>query len=326
MTIQSTNGQGSPHVSVVMVSFNTRELTLEAIESVFASVLDPDFRLEVIVVDNASQDGSAEAIEGGFPHVRVIRSDENLGFGRGNNLGVHYATGVAILLLNTDTIVRPGAIECLYGELFREPNRGVVGPYLQNADGSYQCSMQSFPTVWRTFCTYFWLDRVFPNVPVFADAFMVHADPQAERDVDVINGAALMIRADVFREVGGFDPEYFMYFEESDLCKRVASLGFRSRYIPSAKVLHFISQSSRSRPWWFHHIIRQSRMIYARKHMSPAARLGMAVIVHSAYALRIPLYSVVGLIKPRFKMMGRNMFKSYFHVDPPFAPRKNANA
>ncbi len=323
MTIQSTHGQSSIQASVVMVSFNTRDLTLEAIESVFASVLDPDFRLEVIVVDNNSQDGSAEAIECRFPQVRVIRSGENLGFGRGNNLGVHYATGEALLLLNTDTIVRPGAIERLHQELYREGDRGVVGPFLQNPDGSYQCSMLSFPTVWRTFCTYFWLDRVFPRIPLFADAFMVHADPNQERDVEVINGAALMIRADVFRQVGGFDPEYFMYFEESDLCKRVAGLGFRSRYIPNAKVLHFISQSSRTRPWWFHHIIRQSRMIYARKHMSSAARLGMAIIVHSAYALRIPLYSVLGLIKPRFKVMGRNMFKSYFHVDPPFAPRKN---
>jgi GT2 family glycosyltransferase len=326
MTIQTTHGQSSPHVSVVLVSFNTRELTLEAIESVFGSILDPQFRVEVIVVDNDSQDGSADAIESRFPAVRVIRSDENLGFGRGNNLGVHYATGQAILLLNTDTIVRPGAVECLYGELFSAPDRGVVGPFLENPDGSYQCSMLSFPTVWRTFCTYFWLDRVFPSIPLFADASMVHADPHAELDVDVINGAALMIRADVFRQVGGFDPEYFMYFEESDLCKRVAGAGYRSRYIPRARVLHFISQSSRSRPWWFHHIIRQSRMIYARKHMTPAARFGMAVIVHSGYALRIPLYTVIGLIKPRFKMMGRNMFKSYFHVDPPFAPRKNFNA
>ncbi len=135
-----------------MVNYNTRELTLEAIASIFSSLLDPAFRVEVIVVDNASADGSAEAIDLRFPDVRVIRSPENLGFGRGNNLGAASAVGDALFLLNTDTIVRPGAIETLYHALYAEPRRGIVGPFLENRDGSYQTSMTSFPSVWRTFC------------------------------------------------------------------------------------------------------------------------------------------------------------------------------
>lgn len=309
-----------------MVNYNTKDLTRDAVASVFSSVQDPEFVVEVIVVDNASVDGSADALEARFPEIRVVRSRENIGFGRGNNLGATFATGDALFLLNTDTVVRPGAIETLYRNLFADTKRGIVGPFLENPDGSYQCSMISFPTVWRTFCTFFWLDRIFPRVPLFADGQMTHADPLKEHDVDVINGAAMMIRRDVFEKISGFDPEYFMYYEESDLCKRVAQLGHGARYTPSARVLHLISQSSRSHPWWFHHILRRSRMIYARKHMTTPERLAMAAIVHAAYAMRIVVYPFIGLVNPRFRTMGLNMLKSYLRVDAPFIPRKNASA
>ncbi len=309
-----------------MVNYNTKDLTMEAVQSVFSSVQDPSFAVEVIVVDNDSADGSADAIAARFQNVRVIRSPENVGFGRGNNLGATFATGEALFLLNTDTIVRPGAIEHLYHRLFENDARGIVGPFLENPDGSYQCSMLSFPTVWRTFCVFFWLDRLFPRVPLFADGMMTHVDPLAEHAVDVINGAAMMIRRDLFEKIGGFDPEYFMYYEESDLCMRVAKLGCVAYYSPGARVLHLISQSSRTHPWWFYHILRRSRMIYARKHMTPLQRVAMATVVHAAYAFRIVIYPFIGLVKPRFKMMGRNILKSYLRFDAPYFPRKNANA
>jgi len=308
------------------VNYNTRDLTLEAIASVHGSVRDPGFRVEVIVVDNASVDGSADAIEGRFPMVRVIRSRDNIGYGRGNNLGARVATGEAILFLNTDTIVRPRAIETLHAALCAVPDRGIVGPFLENPDGTYQTSMISFPTVWRTICTFFWLDRLFPRVPLFADSQMTHADPRVARDVDVIHGAAMMIRRDIFTQLGGFDPEYFMYYEESDLCKRVATLGYSAHYVPEARVLHLISQSSRAHPWWFFRILRQSRSVYARKHMTPVARVSMAFIVHAAYAMRIVLYPLIGLVKPRFRLIGRNMLKSYLHFDSPYTTHKKASA
>jgi GT2 family glycosyltransferase len=282
--------------------------------------------LECVVVDNASADASAEALEERFPDIKIIRSKENIGFGRGNNLGATYAEGDALFLLNTDTIVRPGSIERLHAKLFEDDRRGIVGPFLQNPDGSYQCSMLSFPTVWRTFCVFFWLDRLFPRTPLFADGMMTHVDPYAEHDVDVINGAAMMIRRDLYNTIGGFDPEYFMYYEESDLCMRVAKLGYTAHYTPNANVLHLLNQSSRTHPWWFHHILRRSRMIYARKHMSPLQRAAMSAVVHAAYAFRLIVYPCIGLIKPRFRSMWLNILKSYLRVDSPFIPRKNASA
>ncbi len=315
-----------PHVSVVLVNYNTRDLTLDAVASVQASVHRPGFSVETIVVDNASSDGSAEALENRFPDIRVIRSGDNIGYGRGNNLGAREANGRAILFLNTDTVVRPHAIERLFDTLIARDDRGIVGPFLENPDGSYQTSMISFPTVWRTFCNFFWIDRLFPSVALFADSQMVHANPNEPRDVDVIHGAALMVRREVFEQLGGFDPEYFMYYEESDLCKRAAMLGYSAHYVPAARVLHLISQSSRLHPWWFFKILRQSRMVYARKHMTPVARVAMASVVHVAYAVRILIYPVIGLVKPRFRRLGRNMLLSYLHVQSPFTTRKNARA
>lgn len=326
MPIHMLPSNSSPHVSVILVNYNTRDLTLDAISSIQASVQRSGFRVETIVVDNASEDGSADAFERRFPNVCVIRSGENIGYGRGNNLGAGIAAGHALLFLNTDTIVRPHALERLYDSLVSRDDRGVVGPFLENPDGSYQTSMISFPTVWRTFCNFFWIDRLFPNVALFADSQMAHADPSIERDVDVIHGAALMVRRDVFEQLGGFDPEYFMYYEESDLCKRSAMLGYSAHYVPTARVLHLISQSSRLHPWWFFKILRQSRMVYARKHMTPLARFAMAYVVHLAYAVRILIYPVIGIVKPRFRKLGRNVLLSYLHAESPFTTRKNASA
>jgi GT2 family glycosyltransferase len=312
-------------VSVVMVSYNTRALTLEAIASVYRSLQDPDFRVEVIVVDNASADGSADAIEERFPGVMVIRSDENLGFGRGNNLGAARAAGRAIHFLNTDTIVHTGAIELLYRALFDRERRGVVGPFLENPDGSYQCSMISYPSVWRTFCDFFWLDQLLPRSPLFADEFMSHADPTVEREVDAIQGATMMIRRDLFGEIGGFDPDFFMYYEEVDLCRRVAINGYTSYYLPSARVTHLVNRSSeKAPPGWYYSVHRKSRMVYARKHLKPASRAAISAIMHTGYAVRIVLYHIVGLARPRFRTLGHRMLQSYLPFNRSLGQGNNA--
>jgi hypothetical protein len=312
-------------VSVVMVSYNTRVLTLEAIASVYRSLQDPDFRVEVIVVDNASADGSADAIQERFPGVTLIRSAENLGFGRGNNLAAASAVGRAIHFLNTDTIVHPGAIERLHEAPIGQERRGVVGPFLENADGSYQCSMMSYPSVWRTFCDFFWLDQLLPNSPLFADEFMTHADPTAEQQVDAIHGASMMIRRDLFQEIGGFDPEFFMYYEEIDLCRRVAINGYTSYYIPSARVTHLVNRSSeKAPPGWYYSVHRKSRMVYARKHLKPAARAAISTIMHAGYAVRIVLYHIVGLARPRFRTLGHRMLQSYLPFNRSLGQGRNA--
>lgn len=301
----------APDVSVILVSFNTRELTLQAIKAVGRSIVREGFSIEVVVVDNASADGSADAIAARFPDVKLIRSETNLGFGRGNNLGAQHASGRALLLLNTDTVTRSGAVEELFDRVMGEERIGVAGAYLINPDGSYQESRYSFPTVWSTFCTMFWLDILFPRVPLFAEGRLLHADPETEQDVDVVNGAALMIRGDLYRQLEGFDPAFFMYYEEFDLCHRVHDAGYRIRYVPTARVEHLVRGSSQTKPWWFYRVLRVSRAIYARKHMGRLQAVALAAIYHAAYALRIIVYPFVGLFRRRFWIIARNMLLSY---------------
>ncbi len=317
--MSTLHGGSQPDVSVIFVSYNTRELTLQAIASVFDSVVDPGFTLQVIVVDNASHDGSSDAVRQRFPAVKVIDAGGNLGFGRGNNLGAESATGTALLLLNTDTIVQPGAIEAMANTLRQTPSCGVVGALLLNADGSYQDCILNYPTAWRIFCEYFWLSRCAGWLPIFSGLFAPKPKQGfGERHaVPVVHGAALMIPAELFRTVGGFDPAFFMYFEESDLCKRISNRGLQVIHQPDARVIHLISQSSRSHPWWFYRIVRRSRRVFARKHLTLPGRVLSELFVHVGNLLRVVIYPIAGLLHPSAASTGKNIANSYLKRDTP---------
>ncbi|MCC7437067.1 MAG: glycosyltransferase family 2 protein [Armatimonadetes bacterium] len=314
-------GGSHPDVSVIFVSYNTRDLTLQAIASVFDSLVEPGFTVEIILVDNASHDGSPDAVRQQFPTVKVIEAGGNLGFGRGNNLGVESATGTALLLLNTDTIVQPAAIETMAKTLRQTPRCGVVGALLLNPDGSYQDCILNYPTAWRTFCEYFWLSRFSRWIPWFSGFF----PPKPQRGfgnrhaVQVVHGAALMIPTELFRAVGGFDPAFFMYFEECDLCKRIADRGLQVIHQPDARVIHLISQSSRSHPWWFYKIIRRSRRVFARKHLTFPGRVLSELIVHAGNLLRALIYPIAGLVYPTAANTGKNIANSYIKRDIPIS-------
>ena len=257
-----------------MLSFNTCNLTINAIKSVYESIIDKTIVFEIIVVDNFSNDNSANLVESEFPQVNVIRSNVNLGFGKGNNYGSKFAQGDYILFLNTDTIVQKGAIEKLLNG-FKQSNKiGIVGPYLLNPDGSYQISIMSFPNAWRIFCLFFWLDKLFPSYKLFSDSFMLHADINKKQFVEVISGASLMIKRNLFYELKGFDEEFFMYFEENDLCKRCFDKGYLTLFVPESKVIHFGNQSSSSKPVSYTHLRAHEtvldlvcRLLLEKKHI-----------------------------------------------------------
>lgn len=298
-----------PKVSVILVSYNTCRMTLAAIDALYRSVRDLEFPFEIIMVDNAGTDGTVEAVAKEFPDVRIIPSDVNLGFGRGNNRGADIARGEILFLLNTDTEIRDGAVEALYNYVVSDSRMGGAGAYLENPDGTMQPAILRFPTVWRIFCVFFWLDRI-PH-QFFSGVIDLGADPDREQKIEVSHGAAMMVRRDLFERIGGFDPDFFMYFEECDLCRRMADEGYRIGYLPDARVMHYAGGSSRSRPWWYFRALRDSRTVYARKHMNPLQRGMVFCIVHSGYLMRILLFSVIGLVNSRVRMLGKNMLLSY---------------
>ncbi len=229
-------------ISIVIVNWNVKNLLRECLQSIFAS--DIDAPPEVIVVDNASADGSVAMVRAEFPQVTLIASDENLGFARGSNLGASHATGNFLFLLNPDTRLQPDTLRLLRDYLQANPSVGVVAPQLLWADGSIQSSRRRFPTP----ATMLWestlLEQWFPHNRIAARYRLEDIPPTKTIPVDWAVGAALFLRREIWEQVGGLDESFFMYFEETDWCRRVANAGWKIHYLPMAKVIHYEGQSS----------------------------------------------------------------------------------
>lgn len=302
-------------ISVIFVSYNTRELTLRALEALRLEIVRSRLAVETILVDNNSQDGSVEAVAARFPEVILIPSAENLGFGRGNNCGADHASGEILLFLNTDTEIRSGALTALVDAFDRHPQVGALGARLENPDGSHQRSAILVPSLWRIFCEFFWLDR--SDLSFLSGTFQNDFDPDVEQDIEVAHGAALSLRRELFEEAGRFDPDYFMYFEEADLCSRISARGHRILYVPEARVMHHSNASSSDRPWWLFRAMRESRMTFVRKHRGLPTRLLLPVLVHTGYLVRILSFALLGIVNPRLRRLGRQMIGSYTNRSGP---------
>ncbi len=254
-----------PLVSILVVSYNTREMTLECLRSVKEQTSVP---YELIVVDNASADGSAEAIARDFPDLDFIASPDNLGFGAANNLAGERATGDYILLLNPDTIILDQAIDRLLAFAARTPEAKMWGGRTVFADGSPNpTNCYQAVTVWRLFCRAVGLSAITRNHPYFS-TFYGSADMEQERQVDTITGCFLLLPRPVWEALGGFDPAFFLFDEETDLCMRAArDQGAAPRYTPEAVIVHHVGASMPSQA---HRIIRQldGRLLLVVRHFS----------------------------------------------------------
>ena len=228
-TVSDAATDRRPAVWAVLVSFNTWELTRAALASLAQDLEDGD---RIVVVDNASRDGSADRIEAEFPRVELVRAGRNLGFGAANNLAFGRCRGEFVLLLNTDTLVRPGAIDAMAGVLRRETGVAAVGCRLENVDGSLQKSCWSFPTPALAWAEAVGLNRL--GLPRDWHRW----DHDEERDVDFVIGAAMMVRREVIEQVGGFDEAFFLYAEETDWQRRMRDAGWRVRFTPAGTVVH----------------------------------------------------------------------------------------
>jgi N-acetylglucosaminyl-diphospho-decaprenol L-rhamnosyltransferase len=246
---------------------------------------------EVFVVDNGSGDDSVAAVRAAFPAVVVIEVGRNAGFGAANNLAIARATGEFVLLLNTDAFVRPGAVAALVGYLRDHPRTAVVGPRLLNADGSLQRSCYKFPSPARAFCEHALLTAAFPNNRLLGDYRAWPHD--AEREVEFVIGACMLVRRSAIEQVGGFDERFFMYSEETDWCRRFRDAGWAVAFTPAAEVVHLNGGSGRRQPDRVFNEFRLSAERYVRKHhggvglaMFRACLIGGACVRIAAFGVR----------------------------------------
>jgi N-acetylglucosaminyl-diphospho-decaprenol L-rhamnosyltransferase len=261
-----------PQVSIVIVSYNVRELLRRCLASIRRGATDVTY--EVIVVDNASSDGSVDLVRQEFPDAIVVENARNPGYGGGINLGNQSARGRYLLALNPDTEVEVGAIGLLTCALDLDPDLAIVGPRLRYPDGSIQSSRRRFPTPLTALVESTVVQRWWPRSPLLA-RYYVQDVPDIRQYVDWLVGACLLIRRSLFEALGGFDPRFEMYSEELDLCRRARDAGWTIRYEPAAEVIHHEGRSSEQnrerRAWQF----SESKSRYFEKYFGPP--VGMAV-------------------------------------------------
>jgi len=230
-------------ISVVIVSFNTRDLLRESLQSVDRE--SKSLRAEVFVVDNGSTDGSPEMVEREFPHVQLLRSTENLGFGAANNLAIKASRGRYVVLLNSDAFLCAGSLRAAVEHMERSPQVGLAGGQLTGRDFSLQPSARMFPNLISDIFVLTGLAAKFPRSRIFGRFDRTWADPSVPSEVDWVPGAFSIIRAEVLREIGLFDPRFFLYAEEVDLCRRIKKAGHQIWYWPDVRVIHIGGESSR---------------------------------------------------------------------------------
>jgi len=254
-------GPDPPKVSAIVVSHNTRDDLLRCLASLAAHVRLP---LEVVVVDNASTDGSVDAVRRAYPTARLLPSPANEGFSTANNAGIRASAGPQVLVLNSDAELTAGAVETMSGLLDARADVGVVGPLTRNPDGTVQLSFGSDLTPLSE-----WRQRsLVRGVRARRPAALREAERRASREhePDWVSGSCFLARRAALEAVAGFDEGFFLYEEDADLCRRLRGAGWRVLYTPAAEVRHALGQSMARDPARARREYRRSHLRYYRKH------------------------------------------------------------
>lgn len=228
-------------LSVILVSYNTIEMTKKALGYLFASL--HNIKMEVFIVDNDSKDHSADVLRHKFPNITLIENKKNVGFGRANNQVLPYINGRYVLLLNTDAFVEPDTVAKTVQYMDANPQCGILGVKFLGGDGKLQPSCRFFPTPWNIFLNRTGLNRIFKHAKMVDDMSWDHA---SVRNCDWVPGCYFLIRKEVIDQVGLFDPRYFLYYEEIDLCFAAKKAGWHVTYFPFTSVVHLGGESAKS--------------------------------------------------------------------------------
>jgi len=289
-------------ISIIIVSWNCCEDLRNCLQSIFHP--STQIRLEVIVIDNASRDDSANMVRNEFPDVRLIENEENLGFAAANNQGLKISTGRYVLLLNPDTIVLDNALEKTLCIAEKHPRVGVLGCQVLENMEKIQRTCFSFPGPLNLLLTAMGLPRLFPKSRFFGNPELSWWDRTTERFVDVVSGMFMLVRREALEDVGPLDEAYFVYTEEVDWCFRFWQAGWKCMFTPEARIIHVDGGSKSTEQIATRMFVQQqkSAMIFIRKNMGLVARLLAKAVFILSNSLRL---SVWGFGAP-FSQKARN--------------------
>ena len=296
--------ESSPTCITVVVSYNSaRDLPrcLTAIQE------QENVRTEVFVVDNASHDGSGDLVRSRFPSVTLIENTVNVGFARANNQILEHTPADYVALVNPDAVLAPGAIAERVSHLRQDPTVGVASTRLVNPDGTLQPSCHAYLGLMNLLGETFMLDHLFPNWKAISSLHMTDFAHDRPADVEWIQGAFLVVRGDVCRQVGGFDPDFFMYGEEMDWCYRIHKAGWRIVYLPDPPVVHEGGASSRpiAGPMFVENL--KSRLRFLDKHRGPLVTALARAIIAVSVLLRALARELLALVS---RVLGRRISES----------------
>lgn len=286
-------------LSIIVVSFNTKKMTLECLESIRKYTKNIGY--EIIVVDNNSVDGSVDAITDlGFKDISIIKNKVNKGFGAANNQGINNANSRYVLLLNSDTIIQDNVLAKMITYMDKHPKTAVSSCALLNKDGSIQGTGGFFPTISRVFSWMFFIEDIpyadvliKPFHPIHGQSFLYDGTKfyKKSRSLDWVTGAFMMVRTDILQSVGGFDEDYFMYTEEVDLCYRIKKLGWNVDYVSEESIVHLGSASS-TKEFSLLEEYKSIKLFY-RKHMPKLQYPILRFFLKCGALLRIVLFRII---------------------------------
>ncbi|GLQ07923.1 glycosyltransferase family 2 protein [Sneathiella chinensis] len=273
-----TPEKATPDLSIIIISYNTCDLTLDCLRSVFRQTLEYTF--EIILLDNQSTDGSADAIEAEFgDRITLIRSDRNLGFAGGNNEAARLATGRYLLLLNPDTVVLDRAIDKLMNYAAATPDARIWGGRTLFPDGQLNMSScWSRQSLWALLCQALGLTALFFHSTLFNPERIGGWNREGEREVDIVSGCFLLLERAFWEELGGFDPAFFMYGEEADLCLRARQKGARPRVTSEATIVHIGGASENNPPDKLIRLTRSKGLLIARHFPKSTQKPGLFLL------------------------------------------------
>ncbi len=283
-------------VSIIIPSWNAKNFLHECIKSILEDT--SNYQREIIVIDNASTDGSPEMVVDQFPQIKLIQNEENLGFAKACNIGMRVAKGQYVVIVNSDVIVRKECISRMVAYMDQHTEIGILGPKILGQDGTVQRSCMGFPTLWNSFCRALALDTIFPSSKLFGGQLMTFWSHESIRRVDVINGCFWMVRQDALKNVGLLDEDFFMYSEDKDWCKRFRKEGWEVTFYPEAEAIHFEAGSSSNAPVKFYMEMQRANLQYWKKHHNYAAQICFKLISLMHHSFRILGQMILFIIRP----------------------------